>query len=214
MCELVKVSLAPARPPGRDEARGLVLPGGWEEIFACRAPIVCDLGAGTGRFAVAYAELHPEWNVLAVERKLARVRRIERAAAARGLANLKVLWFGWDDLLLFWSPPASCREIHVLFPDPWPKRRHRRRRTLQPAVLAAIFRVLEPGGFFRFLTDSADYAAAVEQAISLLPRFERRGEPGGFPASHFEEVFRSRGDPLYGGVWWKTGEGGPEGGGS
>ncbi len=193
--------------PEEDETKRFLQPKGWEGVFLRRAPIVCDLGAGNGRFAAAYAELHPEWNVLAVERKLQRVRQIERAAELRRLPNLKALWFGWDDLLLFYSAPASCREIHVLFPDPWPKRRHQSRRTVRAGVLDAILRVLEPGGFFRFLTDDAGYAAVVESAASLLPGFERREDPRGFPTSHFETIFRSKEDPLYGGVWQKA-EGG------
>ncbi|MDD4933424.1 MAG: tRNA (guanine-N7)-methyltransferase [Methylacidiphilaceae bacterium] len=184
-------------------------------MFLRPAPIVCDLGAGNGRFAAAYAELHREWNVLAVERKLQRVRKIQRAVDLRQLTNLRVLWMGWDELLLFWSRPDSCREIHVLFPDPWPKRRHQTRRTLSGRVLAAIFRVLEPGGLFRLLTDDAGYYAAVEQAANDLPGFGRAEDSGGFPGSHFEAIFRSKGDPLYGAIWQKAranGEGEQEAG--
>lgn len=173
-------------------------------MFSRPAPIVCDLGAGNGRFAVAYAELHPEWNVLAVERKLRRMRKIERAADLRRLSNLRVLWFGWDDLLLFWSQPASCREIHVLFPDPWPKRRHQDRRTLSTAIVASIFRVLKPGGFFRLLTDDAGYSATVGRSAGGLAGFMREEYPGEFPESQFETIFRSKGDPLYGAIWRKA----------
>ncbi|VVM06687.1 tRNA (guanine-N(7)-)-methyltransferase [Methylacidimicrobium cyclopophantes] len=201
MCESVETALPDVRVPKPDKPEGFSR--SWQELFPRPAPIVCDLGAGNGRFAAAYAELHPEWNVLAVERKWSRVRKIERAAEIRRLPNLRTLWFPWDDLLLFWSRASSCREIHVLFPDPWPKRRHRIRRTLTARVLAALYRALEPGGCFRLLTDDSDYYGAVERMVAALPGFDRTEHPVEFPWSHFETIFRSKGDPLYGAIWQK-----------
>ncbi len=203
MCDLARRPPPAIRTPETGDPKRLVSPERWQERFLRPAPIVCDLGAGNGLFAAAYAELHPEWNVLAVERKLHRVRQIERASTLRCLTNLRVLWFSWDDLLLSWSRRSSCREIHVLFPDPWPKRRHQSRRTLTAAVVASILRVLEPGGLFRFLTDDADYSRAVERTAAALPGFARREASGDYPASHFESIFRSKGDLLYGAVWRK-----------
>ena len=207
MCEPMRTVPTALRTREGNEATRIGYPESWQAVFLRPAPMVWDLGAGNGRFAVAYAELHPEWNVLAVERKLHRVRQIERAVELRRIPNLKVLWFGWDDLLLYGSEPDSCREIHVLFPDPWPKRRHRNRRSLRTDVLTAILRALEPGGLFRFLTDDADYAAAVGREVAHHPRFERREERGGFPTSHFEQIFRNKADRLHGGSWRKA-EGG------
>ncbi|WP_081616219.1 tRNA (guanosine(46)-N(7))-methyltransferase TrmB [Verrucomicrobium sp. 3C] len=206
MCESVDLPLCGVWTPGTGETNLLVPQDDWQRMFCRPAPIVCDLGAGNGRFAAAYAELHPEWNVLAVERRLPRVRKIQRAEELRRLPNLRVLWMEWDELLLFWSRPDSCREIHVLFPDPWPKRRHQIRRTLSVRVVTAIFRVLEPGGFFRLLTDDAAYSATVEQAAAALAGFERAEDLRGFPKSHFETIFQTKGDALHGAIWRKAGE--------
>ncbi len=113
---------------------------GLARAFGNDHPVELDLGAGDGGFALAYAKQHPEINLLAVERLLGRVRKIEKRAARAGLANLRVLRLEFGYTVRYLLPPESVSIAHILFPDPWPKRRHWPRRLIQ-----APFRA-RPGG--------------------------------------------------------------------
>src|ERR1700735_3626745 len=104
----------------------------WHELFGNDRLIELDLGAGDGGFALAYAQLHPEINLLAVERLLGRVRKIEKRAARAKLGNLRILRLELAYTVRYLLPPESISVAHILFPDPWPKRRHWPRRLVQP----------------------------------------------------------------------------------
>ncbi len=140
----------------------------WRDIFGNENPVELDLGAGDGGFAIAYAKQHPEINLLAVERLLGRVRKIEKRAAQAGLTNLRVLRLEFGYTVRCLLPPQSISIAHVMFPDPWPKRRHWDRRLVQADFVRNLAEALQPGGEFRFTTDHADYfetaQASVDQA--------------------------------------------------
>src|SRR5271168_3085096 len=89
----------------------------WRELFGNERPIELDLGAGDGGFALAYAKQHPEINLLAVERLLGRVRKIEKRAARVGLANLRVLRLEFGYFVKYILPPDSVSVAHIMFPD-------------------------------------------------------------------------------------------------
>jgi tRNA (guanine-N7-)-methyltransferase len=137
----------------------------WRTIFGDDHPIELDLGAGDGGFALAYAALHPEMNLLAVERLLGRVRKIEKRAARAQQANLRVLRLEFGYTVRYLLPPGSVSVAHILFPDPWPKRRHWPRRLIQPEFIRDLARALRPGGELRFTTDHEHYFATAQQAV-------------------------------------------------
>src|SRR6201996_9154081 len=103
----------------------------WPQIFGNANPVELDLGAGDGGFAIAYAQQHPGINLLAVERLLGRVRKIEKRAARAGLTNVRVLRLEFGYTVKYLLPPDSVSVAHIMFPDPWPKRRHWDRRAVQ-----------------------------------------------------------------------------------
>jgi tRNA (guanine-N7-)-methyltransferase len=176
----------------------------WVRLFGNARPVVLDLGAGEGSFALAYALHHPEKNVLAVERRLTRVRKAVRRAQRMGAANLKVLRLEIPYVLGNLLAPASVREIHLLFPDPWPKRRHAKRRLVSREFAQKVIQALEPGGFFRFLTDQEFYFREAQEIFSSLREMEAQEEPFGcFPPSKFETIFLSQGLPIFRGIWHK-----------
>src|ERR1700722_10932168 len=95
----------------------------WGKLFGNDHPIELDLGAGDGGFALAYAQQHPEINLLAVERLLGRVRKIEKRASRAGLGSLRVLRLEFGYTVRYLLPPESVSIAHILFPDSWPEHR-------------------------------------------------------------------------------------------
>jgi tRNA (guanine-N7-)-methyltransferase len=174
-------------------------PTEWVER-ACQGHWELDLGSARGHFLTAAASAWPDRCFLGLEWQAHRVRFTRRKLRHLGLDNARAVRGEILTLLQEKIPPASVARVHVLFPDPWPKRRHARRRLLQPATLAALARVVRTGGEFRFLTDAAPYH---EQAVSLLqtsPHWEitNRDPIAGWPASEFQTRFTKMGLPVFG----------------
>jgi len=148
----------------------------WGEIFGNENPVELDLGAGDGGFAIAYAQQHPEINLVAVERLLGRVRKIEKRAARNELANVRVLRLEFGYTVRYLLPPGSISIAHIMFPDPWPKRRHWDRRLVQPDFVRDLEVALRPGGEFRFTTDHTDYFETAQAAVAEANVLERAPE--------------------------------------
>jgi tRNA (guanine-N7-)-methyltransferase len=151
----------------------------FEKLFGRKAPVQVDLGCGDGLFLSQMASQQPEKNFLGIERLAKRVTKTARKAAR--LPNMRVLRVDTSDALDFLLPPDSVEAFYLLFPDPWPKRRHHRRRIVTVRFLELIYRALEPNGIFRIATDHADYFRQIEQvaATSL--------DGGGFELDCFKQ---------------------------
>ncbi len=139
------------------------------DIFERDAPLELDLGCGDGGFLMAMAAEFPDRNFIGVERLLGRVRAVCRKADRRGLENLRVLRLDSAYAAGWLFPKNAFSRIHLLFPDPWPKKKHQKRRIVTPEFVAAIHALLEPGGEFLFKTDHEEY---FEQASEVIRAFE------------------------------------------
>jgi tRNA (guanine-N7-)-methyltransferase len=146
---LPRLALDLGQPPPAD-LRGL-FPGGAEEVCL-------EIGFGGGEHLMAQAEAAPRTGFIGCEPFVNGMAKALAAIAARGLTNVR-LYFGDAADLLAWLPAGSLSRVFLLYPDPWPKRRHWKRRFVQPRHIAEIARVLAPGGTFHFASDIADYAA-------------------------------------------------------
>ena len=144
-----------------------------EAWFERSAPLVLEIGCGTGVSTLAMAATEPELDVIAVEvykRGLAQLLNgIDRA----GLDNVRLIRGDGVDVLEYLLAPESLAGVRVFFPDPWPKARHHKRRLLQPATVALIADRLRPGGILHAATDHAGYAEQIGEVGDAEPRLRR-----------------------------------------
>src|ERR1700733_5913286 len=99
-------------------------------MFGAHQPLEVELGSGDGSFLANYAKLHLERNFLGVERLLGRLRKLDRKGLRAGLANLRMLRIESAYFVEYLLPPQSVAALHIYFPDPWPKRKHRKNRLI------------------------------------------------------------------------------------
>lgn len=170
------------------------------EICRDGRPLEVDLGCGDGSFLLEMAAQYPERDFLGVERLLGRVRKVCKKATRRGLENARVLRLDSRYVVEWLLPEASVSRLHLMCPDPWPKVRHHRRRLVQVEFLAALRRVLMPGGEFLFMTDHEEYFQWVGEKVTEFGRFERlewTEESFFHPKTDFQQLWESEGKPMW-----------------
>ena len=164
-------------------------------------PLDLEIGSGKGTFLVQQAGLEPGVDFLGVEWAKAYWRHAADRCRRHRLPNVRLLWADATVFVRNFVPEASLRRVHIYFPDPWPKARHHKRRTVQAPFLRHLHRVLRPGGDIRLATDHADYfdwmqdhAAQVADLFDRQP-FERPGsaEAGELVGTNFERKYRREG---------------------
>lgn len=168
------------------------------QLFGRSAPLQVDLGCGDGSFLCALAQQFPDKNFLGIERLTKRVEKVRRKAEM--IDNLRVL--GTDTLLAvrYLLPENSVETFYVLFPDPWPKRRHQQRRIFTGDFLDAIATALEQNGILRVATDQLDYLRHIERLSRAHSRFTavpRLRDEAVLPSTKFERQFREQGVPIH-----------------
>ncbi len=170
-----------------------------QKIFGRAAPLHVDLGCGDGAFLFALATRTPEKNFLGVERLAGRVEKACRKAARIRTDNMRVLHFEIAYAVEYLLPERSVETFHLLFPDPWPKRRHHRRRMVTTGFLRTIWAALEENGILRIATDHLDYFTRISRLAeeSTLFAFMQPSGENDFPVSAFERKFASTGARIY-----------------
>ena len=193
-------------PPDRHYERLEVVPGDYfrhlerDEIFpGSEAPIEVDLGCGDGGFLLSMARHFPGRNLLGVERLLGRVRKVCRKAERESLENVRVLRLESAYTIGWLLPDACVARLHLLFPDPWPKKRHHKNRLVNPENVDAIARVLVDGGEFLFKTDHAGYFESAMKIIRSLDAFSEIGwdDAEFYPPTDFEREWTEQGRPIH-----------------
>ncbi len=132
--------------------------------------LTLEIGCGHGHYMAAYAAAHPDQHCIAIDIIKERLERADRKTTRAGLSNVTWLRAAAEDLLEA-LPPATrfTRNILVLFPDPWPKRRHWKNRLIQPAFLSRLANFCAPGTRLCFRTDHEDYFAAAHEVVAEHP---------------------------------------------
>ena len=169
-----------------------------ESVFPRRAPVEVDLGCGDGSFLVTLAGQNPARNFLGLERLIGRVRSASRKIAYENLGNARVVRLESFYAVAYLIPANSISVFYLLFPDPWPKRRHQRRRVVTDEFLEAIHRALVPEGSFVIATDARDYFQEIRRRAREKGTFAEK-PIGDFnlPATTFEKRFLHRGLEIY-----------------
>ncbi len=143
-----------------------------EEIFPDMSrPLELDVGCGDGTFLIEMAARYPERNFLGTERLLGRVQKIVRKATRRKLTNLRVLRMESSYALGWLLPAGGATRLHLLFPDPWPKKRHAANRFVSEENLLVLHRALAPQGEFLFKTDHEPYFIEATERLAASPLF-------------------------------------------
>lgn len=167
-------------------------------IYGNRAPLEVDLGCGDGLFLAAAAASNPARNFLGIERMPGRVRSACRKIEVGRLINARILQLEISYAVRHLFPAASVAVFHLMFPDPWPKRRHSPRRVVTKDFLTAIRRALASDGKLRITTDQPDYFREIERLAACSPGFDRisdRTRPES--VSTFEKRFRQDGLEIH-----------------
>jgi tRNA (guanine-N7-)-methyltransferase len=142
-------------------------------VFGREAPLVVEIGSGQGHAVVHAAAAHPDWNLLAVEVFRAGLARTMLDADTAGVTNLRLAEANAPEVLEHLLPPGSVTELWIFFPDPWHKKRHTKRRLIEPGFAPLARRALRPGGIIRLATDWEDYARQMRAVLDAAPGFDR-----------------------------------------
>ena len=173
-------------------------------IFGREAPRTLEIGFGNGESLVALAAAHPDRDYLGIEVHRPGVGHLMLRAEELALANVRAICRDAVEVLQECLAPGTLDEVLLYFPDPWPKKRHHKRRIVQPDFVALVASRLRPGGTLRMATDWEPYAAHMLEVASGCAALRNESPDGAFvprPDSRPVTRFERRGHRLGHGVW-------------
>jgi tRNA (guanine-N7-)-methyltransferase len=187
-------------PPPTDEPTPIVLP----ELFGDDHPVELEIGSGKGLILFNAARVCPSHNFLGIEvsRKYARIASVRLAAGQ--VSNAKIWRGDARQVIARLASATRLQAVHVYFPDPWWKKRHRKRRVFTDELVSQIARSLLPGGELRVATDVEDYFRLIQHLIAAPGQFEEQAIPELIERPHsfdyltnFERKYRLEGRPIF-----------------
>jgi tRNA (guanine-N7-)-methyltransferase len=149
-----------------------------DRVFGRSAPRVLEIGFGNGDMLVELATASPGSDFIGVEVHPPGVGHCLLAIESRGLTNVRVIAHDAVEVLASQFPESSLDEVLLYFPDPWPKKRHHKRRIVQPAFASLVASRLKPGGRFKLATDWEPYAAWMLEVLNAAPELENASATG------------------------------------
>ncbi|HUD72348.1 MAG TPA: tRNA (guanosine(46)-N7)-methyltransferase TrmB [Dongiaceae bacterium] len=210
---MTTVASSEIAPAAIDPLRLEILPGAldgplrFEAIFGRQAPVEMEIGVGKGRFLLDAAARHPETDFLGLEWSVKHLRIARDRAAKRGLGNLRLHRGDARHVLASLVPDATLARVHVFCPDPWPKKRHHKRRLFVPETTRHLERVLRPGGYLNVSTDYAEYFEAIVAVVGEVTRLTRAEDPGlaeddpGPGRTNYEVKYLAAGRTIHRATW-------------
>jgi tRNA (guanine-N7-)-methyltransferase len=167
------------------------------QVFGRNAPLVLEIGSGMGETTVEIAKAYPDADFIAVEVHGPGVGSLLNRVAAAQLPNVRVVRHDAHDVLEHMIDDGALAAIHLFFPDPWPKKRHHKRRMVQPAFAALAAKKLRAGGILHAATDWPDYADQIHSVLASEPLLEvATAGLVGRPVTKFESRGRRLGHPV------------------
>ncbi len=170
--------------------------------FGREAPKVLEIGFGMGQATAEIARGHPDIDYLGVEVHTPGVGALLKLIGEQDLGNLRIVQHDAVEVLRYMIPEVSLDGIHIFFPDPWHKKRHHKRRLIQPAFAQLLAERLRPGGYLHLATDWEDYARQMLEVLGAIPLLRNSAETYA-PRPHYRPLtkFEQRGMRLGHGVW-------------
>lgn len=162
-----------------------------ESIFNRVAPLEIDLGCGKGRFLSVHASRYPEINFIGIERKQKRVEKVDKKLQRLKLDNVRLIRIEAEYFIENMLPDNCLTTLYIYFPDPWPKRKHQRRRIFSPDFMNTLTRILTRQGIVHLATDHDDYFEQMKKVVAGDDRFTETTPyvPGEEERSEFETTF-------------------------
>lgn len=172
------------------------------QTFGCGAPTVLEIGFGMGETTAAIAQANPETNYLAIEVHTPGVGSLLKQIEELNLRNVRIIQHDAVDVLEHMITPQSLAGVHIFFPDPWPKKRHHKRRLIQSPLVGLLASRLKSGGYLHAATDWEDYAQQILAVLNTEPGLQNTAQDfAPRPASRPQTKFEARGLKLGHGVW-------------
>lgn len=176
----------------------------WSDVFGDDHPVEFEIGPGKGLFLANAAATHPERNFIGVEMAKKYAKRAAERVAKLGLTNVRSVAGDGREFLARFVPGRSLHAVHVYFPDPWWKKRHRKRRVFTAEFVDDAARALVPGGTFHLATDVEEYFGVMAEIMTDRSDFAPRSVPELHDPAHdldyltnFERKYRIEGRPIY-----------------
>jgi len=179
-------------------------PPDFAAVFGRRAPLVLEIGFGNGEQLLHSAQNDPDRDFIGVEVHRPGVGRLLNALADADVANARIYHHDAVEVVGREIAPSALDEVRIYFPDPWPKKRHQKRRLIQPDFVALLASRIAPGGRLHLATDWADYAEHMQNVLDNAPGWRRHAgfaESTSRPPWRIDTHFERRGMRLGHGVW-------------
>ena len=172
------------------------------QLFGREAPKILEIGFGMGESTASIAQSHPGQDFLGIEVHTPGVGSLLRQIQELGLSNLRLIQHDAVEVLQHMIADASLDGVHIFFPDPWPKKRHHKRRLIQTNFVALLVGKLKPGGYLHMATDWQEYAEWAMEMLQAEPQLSNTA-PGYAPQPDYRPLtkFERRGLKLGHGVW-------------
>ena len=169
-----------------------------EELFPVSHPVELEIGCGDGGFLLEWATRHPKKNFIGVERLLGRIRKLDKKGRSNELTNLYLLRFEARYLLQYLLPDRAFDVVHIYFPDPWPKDKHRRHRLIDEHLPELARRILLPNGIVHLRTDDPDYFEQMQESFFPAKYFSMAETPVELAnvTTEFERQWNEEGKPT------------------